>query len=159
LEYQSDKKLDRIWDITFIFVVVLFLYSCFKNISTIFVGEIDDYSKIPYILDYRVEGFIQRGFIGTLINLINPEMSFADRMMLARIMYLIIGVLTVLFVILIALKIPKRFRRYAICFAVLFLASPGFTSYFGVALCRLDLYVFFIGVLIDYLILLIERYF
>ncbi len=121
---------------------MFFIVSCIKNIAYIFNGEIDNYSKIPYILDYRVEGFIQRGLIGTIINTFNPNMSFDSRMFLARVLYLIIAVLTVFMIILIVLKILEYMRRYAAMLAILFWVSPGFSSYFGVALCRLDLYVF-----------------
>ena len=147
------RKQHLAWDITFIFMVGYFIISCIKNISNIFKGEIDDHIKISYILDYRVEGFIQRGLIGTIINTFNPDISFNSRIVLARVLYLIIALLTFAVLFLIVLKTPRNMRRYAAMLAILFLVSPGFSSYFGEALCCLNLYVFFFGVICFYLII------
>lgn len=154
MENQSNKKLNLVWDITFVFMLGFFIFSCCKNIVYVLNSVIDDYSKIPYVLDYRVEGFIRRGLIGTLINLINPGMSFDEKMMLARILLLIAAVLCIVMLVLIVLKIPKHLRRYAVMMMLLLLVSPGFSSYFGTAFCRLDIYVFLIGLVCDYLLII-----
>ena len=154
MEQQSDKKLNRIWDITFVFVLGYFMFSCYKNVVYVLNSVIDEYSKIPYVLDYRVEGFIRRGFIGTMINLISPGMAFDEKMKLARVMLLIAAALCIVMLILIVLKIPAQMRRYAVMLLLLLLVSPGFTSYFGTAFCRLDIYVFLIGLVCDYLIII-----